>query len=69
MEPDRIGVEEAMKRRQSDQDIVFLDARNPTDWGASAKKIPGAMRARSDEEVRQALEKVPKGHTVITYCT
>ncbi len=48
--------------------VVFVDARNPTDWGQASTKLPGAIRIPADE-ARQHFRDVPSDATVITYCT
>lgn len=48
--------------------VVFVDARNPVAWGASAVKLPGAIRVPVDD-VDEHVSEVPQGSTVIAYCT
>jgi rhodanese-related sulfurtransferase len=48
--------------------VTFVDARNPTAWGESAVKLPGAIRVPADEVDRQ-LDEIPRDGTIITYCT
>lgn len=48
--------------------VIFVDARNPTDWSQSATKLPGAIRLGADD-VSQHLGDLPSDGTVVTYCT
>lgn len=69
MEITRVTVKQVQSRRERGEDVVFLDARNPTDWENSGKKLPGALRARADEEVERVFRRVPKDAAVVAYCT
>ena len=64
----RISAEEANAQALSGQPIVFLDSRNPTAWGESDRKIPGAIRVPADS-VEEHLREIDKDATVIAYCT
>jgi len=68
MEPSKITVQEVHQRMQRGEPLVFLDARNPHAWGASDLKLPGALRVPANE-VEQHLPEIPKGRTIVTYCT
>lgn len=48
--------------------FAFVDTRNPTAWGESDQKLPGAIRVPADE-VDQHLDEIPHDRVVITYCT
>lgn len=47
---------------------VFIDARNPHDWGEADTKIPGAIRIPANGFAEHEAE-LEKGRTYITYCT
>ena len=68
MTPEPLSATNAKQMRDSGQPIVFVDARNPVAWGSSQQKLPGAIRIPVDE-VRQHLGEIPRGATVVTYCT
>jgi rhodanese-related sulfurtransferase len=68
MEPTRISVEEAKRRFDTDEQIVFLDTRSPEAWRKAGVKIPGAVRVPPGE-VEQYLSAIPRNRSVITYCT
>ena len=60
----RIDPEEARKLK----DAVYVDARNPQAWGEASTKIPGAIRVPANA-LASNLDKLPKGKTLVTYCT
>jgi rhodanese-related sulfurtransferase len=68
MEPTRITVDELKERIGRGEKFAFVDTRNPTAWAEAEAKLPGAIRVPADE-VEQQLDQIPKGRTVITYCT
>ena len=49
-------------------DAIFVDARNPTAWGISEVKLPGAVRVPANEAAERARA-VPRERTAIAYCT
>jgi hypothetical protein len=63
-----IGVEEAWRLVEQGADPVFIDTRNAKHWGQSDSMIPGALRIWR-EELEARIDEVPRGRTVITYCT
>jgi rhodanese-related sulfurtransferase len=63
-----ISAEEAWRLVQQGADPVFIDTRNARHWGQSDVKILGAMRIWR-EELEARIEEVPRGRTIITYCT
>jgi rhodanese-related sulfurtransferase len=73
MEPTQVAVtrvtaDEVKERMDRGEPLVFLDTRNPTAWGESDAKLPGAIRMSVDE-VERRLEELPRDRTIITYCT
>lgn len=67
-EPTRVTVDEVIERLKRGEQFVFVDARNPNAWGQAETKLPGAIRVPSNE-VKQHLNEIPQGRTIITYCT
>jgi rhodanese-related sulfurtransferase len=63
-----IGAEEARELVEQGANPVFIDTRNARHWGQSDVKIPGALRIWR-EELEARIDEVPRGRTVITYCT
>jgi rhodanese-related sulfurtransferase len=69
MKPTPITPEEAKQRLDRGDRIVFVDARNPTAWGSSDVKLPGALRIPLDD-VQSHVSEIPRdGATTVTYCT
>ena len=68
MEATRVTVDEVKQRLDRGEELVFVDTRNPQAWNDADTKLPGAIRVPANE-VEQYLDEIPKGHTVITYCT
>ncbi len=67
-EIERVTVDELKKGLDSGGDLLIVDVRNPTDYGASKVKLPGAVRvAFSNFENDSATLDASKD--VITYCT
>lgn len=64
----RISLEEAHAQALSGQKVIFLDSRNPTAWGESDRKLPGAIRMPVDE-VEKHVPEFDKEATIIAYCT
>jgi rhodanese-related sulfurtransferase len=64
----RVPAREVKERMDRGEPLVFLDARNPTAWSEATTKLPGAIRVPADE-VDQHLNELPRGRTIITYCT
>ena len=68
MEATRVTVDEVRQRMDRGEEFTFVDTRNPKAWGEAKTKLPGAIRIPA-EEVEQHLDEVPRGRSVITYCT
>lgn len=68
MQPERITVDEVKKRRDGGEPIVFIDTRNPHDWGESDVKLPGARRIHY-EDLEQHLSELPHDRLIVAYCT
>jgi rhodanese-related sulfurtransferase len=68
MEVTRVTVDEVKQRMDRGEQFTFLDTRNPQAWAEADTKLPGAIRIPANE-VEQHLDEIPKGRTVITYCT
>ena len=45
-----------------------MDSRNPKAWGESDIQLPGAMRVEADR-VRDHLSEIPRGASIVAYCT
>ena len=63
-----ISAEEAWELVVKGADPVFIDTRNARHWAQSDVKIPGALRIWR-EELEARISEVPRGRTIITYCT
>jgi rhodanese-related sulfurtransferase len=68
MTPEPLTASAAKEMLDNGEPIVFVDSRNPTAWGSSQEKLPGAVRIPVDE-VREHLAELPPGAVPITYCT
>jgi rhodanese-related sulfurtransferase len=68
MSSDKISPEEANALALTGEPIVYIDARNPKAWSESEEKIPGALRVPV-ADVREHLNEIDRGATVIAYCT
>ena len=68
MEATRVTVDEVKQRMDRGEEFTFVDTRNPKAWAEAETKLPGAMRIPA-EEVEQHLDEIPRGRSVITYCT
>lgn len=68
IEPKRITIAELKKKIEKGEPILFIDTRNPHDWGDTGIKIPGARRIHYSE-LAQRLGELPRDRTIITYCT
>ena len=64
----RISIEEVNKRMDAGERIVFVDSRNPTEWGMTDRKIPGAVRVGVGE-VAEKIHTIPEGALIVAYCT
>jgi rhodanese-related sulfurtransferase len=68
MDIPRISAAETKKLLDNGQPVVFLDCRNPQAWATADEKLPRAIRVPADEAGRH-LHQIPKGQTVVAYCT
>jgi rhodanese-related sulfurtransferase len=66
-EPIRISVEDANERYER-EDVTVLDAVDPGAFERTSYMIEGAVRI-DPRDVRDEFEQLPKGRTVLTYCT
>ena len=67
-EPARIDVDEVKNLMDGGEPVVFIDTRNPHDWGESDVKLPGALRIHYSE-LEQHLDELPRDKLIVTYCT
>jgi rhodanese-related sulfurtransferase len=67
-QPTRVTVDEVKERMDRGEQFAFIDTRNPKAWGEADTVLPGAIRIPADE-VSEHLNEIPRGRTVITYCT
>ena len=63
----RIGVDEAMRRLESGEPVLVLDARGPQAWDAGTTKIQGAIRVSPEDF--HIPECWPKDRFTLTSCT
>lgn len=68
MEAQRISAQTIKQRMKKGDYFVFHDTRNPQAWESSDIKLPHARRIPA-EEIEQALDEIPTGLPIITYCT
>ena len=64
----RMGIDPLRKRLESGEDIVFIDSRNPQAWAQSDVMLPKAIRVPVDD-LEKHLYEIPKGRTIVVYCT
>ena len=64
----RISIEEVKNRMDAGESVVFVDSRNPTEWGMTDRKIPGAIRVGVGE-VEEKINTIPEGALIVAYCT
>ena len=64
----RITPEEVKDRLDQSQQILFIDTRNPKAWAQSDEIIPGAIRMLASQ-VGNHIAELPKGRTIVAYCT
>ena len=64
----RIEPGEVKRRMDAGESVVFVDSRNPHEWGATDQKIRGAVRVGVGE-VEEKIHKIPEGAIIVTYCT
>ena len=68
MEATRVTVDEVKQRMDRGEEFTFIDTRNPKAWAEAETKLPRAIRIPA-EEVELHLDEIPRGRSVITYCT
>jgi len=68
VEVSRVTVDEVLARIERGEPILFVDARNDQAWAESDVKLPGAVRVEKGR-VHEHLAEIPKGRSVIVYCT
>lgn len=68
MSAPRITPEEVQRKIDGGEEVVFIDARSPASWESSTEKIRNAIRVPPDE-VSSHLDRIPKGRSLVTYCT
>lgn len=64
----RITIDEVKKKMDGGEPPLFIDTRNPHDWGESDLKLPGALRIHYSE-LEQHLDELPRDRLIVTYCT
>lgn len=64
----RVTPDEVKQRMDRGEKFTFVDSRNPTAWGESDVKLPGAIRLTPDDAEKRA-DDLPRDRTIITYCT
>ena len=64
----RVTPDEVKQRMDRGEKFTFVDSRNPTAWGESDVKLPGAIRL-TPEDAEKRAEELPRDRTIITYCT
>ena len=67
-EVSRITVGEVRQRLDRGEPLLFLDTRNPKAWAEADVKLPGALRVEADK-VDERLTEIPRGRSIVTYCT
>ena len=67
-EIDRITIDDVKKRMDGGESILFIDTRNPTAWGESDVKLPGARRIHFSE-LENHLGELPHDRLIVPYCT
>jgi rhodanese-related sulfurtransferase len=68
MEPQRITPDEAKRRMDTGERVVFLDTRSVDAWRKAELQIRGSRRIPPDE-VQSRLGEIPRDGLVVTYCT
>ncbi|CAN5884863.1 hypothetical protein BH20GEM1_BH20GEM1_08280 [soil metagenome] len=68
MKPTPVSAAEAKEMFDRGEGLLFVDARNPTAWGESEVKLPGAVRMPADA-AEEHLDELPRASTVVAYCT
>ncbi|MBI5453599.1 MAG: hypothetical protein HY956_03125 [Deltaproteobacteria bacterium] len=68
MDAPRITKEEFKRKIDAREYLTILDVRNPFDYAASDKKIPGAVRIPL-KELESRVGELDKAKEVVAYCT
>ncbi len=68
MEVAKITVKELKAKLDSGERVGLLDVRNPTAWGDSDVKLPGALRIAMDD-LDARSEVFNPAFAVVAYCT
>jgi rhodanese-related sulfurtransferase len=61
----RISIEDVKKHMD---EVVFVDARSATALSRNPVQVPGAIHVPANE-VANALKRLPRNRTLVTYCT
>ena len=64
----KITIAEAKARLMRGEPLAFVDTRSAEAWEHAQDKLPHALRIPADD-VEHYLGKIPRGETIITYCT
>ncbi|MGI8923130.1 MAG: rhodanese-like domain-containing protein [Fimbriimonadales bacterium] len=68
MDDIRISVEDVRKKRDAGEVVHFVDTRNPQAWAESNERLPGAVRVPL-ADVEEQADQLPRGSTIVAYCT
>jgi hypothetical protein len=68
MEPQRITAEEAKRRMDIGDAVVFLDSRADDAWRQAEAQIPNSRRVPPDG-VEAHLDEIPSRGLIVPYCT
>ncbi|HAO93838.1 MAG: hypothetical protein A2X93_03205 [Deltaproteobacteria bacterium GWC2_56_8] len=68
MDAPRIKREELKSKMDSGEDLTILDVRNTTDYAASSKRLPKAIRIPL-KELESRLGELDKEKEAVAYCT
>jgi hypothetical protein len=67
LEAGRMSVEELMAKIAKNEPITIIDGRSESSYGASDKKIKGAIRITNDE-LESRINEIPRDKEVVIYC-
>lgn len=68
MKAPRITKEELLKKMESGEDLLVIDARNDADYLRSGSRLPGAVRVTL-EEIEGFAATIEVQRQVVIYCT
>jgi hypothetical protein len=68
MEVTRITVDELRERLARGEPLAIVDARSAESWGKATTQIPSSVRVPPDDVAGHAA-RVPRGRSVVAYCT